>query len=252
MKNIFIVWAGVSLLLFVSACSHLHVDTADTWSAREIETVAYVIKDVPDSGADALVREHIQALGWKIVPQSAQADVLLETEFAYKTDLNSESEMVRTLDSVHLRVQDGRSKRTQAVSDYFYAHGKENEWEEGITAVFKALNADNSGQHSLEKEPVSATTEAEEAETTETTETTEVARDMPLEAEPAPVKPSVKSEPQIEDVSEPKNVRSRSEISEAETVSEPESVREPESMEKSPWVPRFQGWGLEAWQEGTE
>jgi hypothetical protein len=60
-----------------------------------------------------------------------------------------------------------------------------------------------------------------------------------------------KPDSETHDVRELENIRSRAEIPEtqARTVNEPESIREPEKMEKSPWVPRFQGWGLEAWED---
>jgi hypothetical protein len=52
---------------------------------------------------------------------------------------------------------------------------------------------------------------------------------------------------ETEDAREPENIRSRADIPETTA----RTVNEPEKMEKSPWIPRFQGWGLEAW-EGTE
>ncbi len=54
-----------------------------------------------------------------------------------------------------------------------------------------------------------------------------------------------------EDVRELENIRTRAAIPESQNIHAPESIREPESMERSPWVPRFQGWGLEAW-EGSD
>jgi len=157
---------------------------------------------------------------------------MLECEFGYKTDLNSESEKVRTLDSVHLRIRDADDTRTQAVSDYFYAHGRENAWEEGVLEVFKALNDD----------PVAPSATAKTTEVGHQNET-DVVREASI--------PTPEPEEEPEDERELENIRTRADIPEAEKVTEPESIREPERMEQSPWVPRFQGWGLDAW-EGTE
>ena len=250
-KALFSVCISVSLLLLGSACSHLHVDTVDAWSPRDIETVAYVVKDAPDAGTDALVREQIDALGWDIAPDPTRADAILECEFGYKTDLNSESEVVRTLDSVHLRIRGVDGMRTQAVSDYFYAHGKEIEWEVGVVKVFSALDVEAAPkmiERSAALEDAQATESPMTVETTETTETTvgaqnnhvEVERDTTSISTPEPA-------PKQEDVRELENIRTRADIPEPKKVREPESIREPERMEKSPWVPRFQGWGLEAW-----
>ena len=246
--------AGFFLLL-LSACSHLHVDTMDAWSPRDIHSVVYTLKDAPEGEADKLVRQQIRALGWEIAPDPEQADATLNCEFGYKTDLNSESEMVRILESVHLRISDAVDMCTQAVSDYFYAHGKENEWEEGVLAVFDALNVDGGARQEVERGQTTETAgdpEAEKSMTTETTETTEVAPKSVEVVEEARIS-TPKPESETEDAREPENIRSRADIPEttARTVNEPESIREPEKMEKSPWIPRFQGWGLEAW-EGTE
>ncbi|MGC9519904.1 MAG: hypothetical protein ACP5FP_09650 [Desulfuromonadaceae bacterium] len=239
--------AGFFLLL-LGACSHLHVDTMDAWSPRDIHSVVYTLKDAPEGEADKLVRQQIRALGWEIAPDPEQADARLHCEFGYKTDLNSESEMVRTLESVHLRISDANDMRTQAVSDYFYAHGKENEWEEGVLAVFDALNEDGV-RREVERGQTAGVPEVETSTTTETTEVAPKSVEVVEEARISTPKP----ESETEDAREPENIRSRADIPEttARTVNEPESIREPEKMEKSPWIPRFQGWGLEAW-EGTE
>jgi len=245
MKSVFFTCVSACLLLLAGACSHLHVDTMDAWSPRDIDTVAYLIKDAPEPGADALVREQLSALGWEVSSEPSQADAILECEFGYKTDLNSESEMVRTLDSVHLRITDAESGRTQAVTDYFYAHGNESAWEEGVVAVFNALNKDVT-PHKMKR-----TAPAQETAASETTETTEVAQDNQVEVEREAAISSPEPDPETEDVRELENIRIRADIPELEEASEPESIREPESMEQSPWVPRFQGWGLDAW-EGTD
>lgn len=239
--------AGIFLLL-LSSCSHLHVDTIDAWSPRNIQSVVYTLKDAPEGEADKLVRQQILALGWEIAPDPEQADARLHCEFGYKTDLNSESEMVRTLESVHLRISDANDMRTQAVSDYFYAHGKENEWEEGVLAVFDALNEDGV-RREVER---GQTAGVPEVETSITTETTEVAPKSVEVVEEVRIS-TPKLEPKTDDVREPQNIRSSAEMPETKvrTVNEPKNIREPEAMEQSPWIPRFQGWGLEAW-EGTE
>jgi hypothetical protein len=239
--------AGFFLLL-LSACSHLHVDTMDAWSPRDIHSVVYTLKDAPEGEADKLVRQQIRALGWEIAPDPEQADARLHCEFGYKTDLNSESEMVRTLESVHLRISDANDMRTQAVSDYFYAHGKENEWEEGVLAVFDALNEDGV-RREVERGQTAGVPEVETSITTETTEVAPKSVEVVEEVRISTPKP----EPKTDDVREPQNIRSSAEMPETKvrTVNEPKNIREPEAMEQSPWIPRFQGWGLEAW-EGTE
>jgi hypothetical protein len=139
--------------------------------------------------------------------------------------------------------------RTQAVSDYFYAHGKENEWEEGVLAVFDTLNVDGGARHEVER---GQTAGVPEVETSITTETTEVAPKSVEVVEEVRIS-TPKSEPKTDDVREPQNIRSRAEMPETKvrTANEPKNIREPEAMEQSPWIPRFQGWGLDAW-EGTE
>lgn len=248
MKSVVFTCVGACLLLLGSACSHLHVDTMSAWSPQDIDAVAYVVKDAPAPGAESLVREQISSLGWEIVPEPSQADAMLECEFGYKTDLNSESEKVRTLDSVHLRIRDADDMRTQAVSDYFYAQGRENAWEEGVLEVFKALN-DDAVVHRVKRTAIAQ--DAAAVEPPATAETTEVAQVNEADVERETSIPTPEPEVKPEDEHELENIRTRADIPEAEKATEPESIREPERMEQSPWVPRFKGWGLDAW-EGTE
>ena len=213
----------VVTLAFVAGCSHLHVDTLDAWTPQEIDTVVYSIADAPASKADILVREQIRALGWELVDTRNQADSVVECEFVYKADLSSEGKRTRTLESVHVRIQDIPTGGTQAVSDYFYAHGKEDEWEEGIATVFAGLNSDKQAQKSQKSKNsvVQAPTQIDAQPTQPTQPTQVIAYPASVETNDIPVS--------------------------QRTRQQPESVREPESLEKSPWVPRFQGWGLEAW-----
>lgn len=243
--------ALLAVLVVTAGCSHLHVDTLDAWTPQTIHTVVYTITDAPEAKADILVREQIRTLGWGVADSPNLADARVECEFAYKADLNSEGELTRTLESVHVRILDIPAGDTQAVSDYFYAHGKEQEWEEGVVAVFSALNADVAPQR-VERTAVVPETPAVEppatTETTETTGTTVGAQNNHVEVERKATSIST-PEPALEqeEVRELENIRTRADIPEPKKVREPESIREPERMEKSPWVPRFQGWGLEAW-----
>lgn len=213
------IFALIAALLVAPGCSHLHVDTLDAWTPQTINTVVYSIADAPDVKADILVQEQIRALGWRMADTQNQADARIECKFVYKADLNNEGKLTRTLESVHVRILDIPTGDTQAVSDYFYAQGKENKWEEGVSAVFTGLNGDRAApasrivENAVDQAPLKKTDESAQSTTPR----------VPAEtAETAPVS--------------------------QRTRQQPENVSEPQSLEVSPWVPRFQGWGLEAWE----
>ncbi len=259
----------VCMVLVVSclciSCSHLNVDFDSSWSARDITVVVVEHEQAPDEVTTADIVNVLTRSGWNVVAEREQAQARVVCRWLRQTELTAESEIIDVVKSFHVQVISVEQPKVLAVSDYFYSNNNE-ELLDGVNAALAALTQDTVMPA---PQPVLRTAQpvALQSPVVAPSPATPVVKESPVKS----ITPPLTSIPQ--EISATQSVAQRLIDEETITVEEvpaaslegaPEQVlpmepavpvqhvlplesAEPVSMEKSPWVPRFQGMGLEEW-----
>ncbi|MBN2645956.1 MAG: hypothetical protein JXR59_10865 [Desulfuromonadaceae bacterium] len=271
-------------LSFVSACSHLHVDLDANWKLAPDARVVVAVEDPPAGISGDQVVAAVQRLGWQDANDRHRADARLLCRWQRVIDLDADnSRPILTVKSFHARLINATTEQVLGVSDYFYAAGEPALWpgvEEALKQLYRRITISAptaavtpAGTESPTKPPELSSGAATENQTADSTvlptrmpEKQESA--LPVADGPAPVAAAPVSEvPQAPParLSEPDAAEEKISVSPAKPSSagliyhpqphsavlekgaQIETSHAPESMQTSPWVPRFQGTGLETW-----
>jgi hypothetical protein len=246
------------LLLAVSCwctgCSHLHVDFDSTWADRAINVVAIEQHDAPTGVTNTAIAQILTEAGWQVVESAAQAEAIVVCKWARVTDLNAESEPVLAVKSFHVQIVSVHQPKVLAVADYFYPQGG-NKLLPGVKIALLAIQR---GSSVVPAQPAEITTKNNLAADKAVIAKTAIVAVNPV-ADNTPAPPVAAKEPlkSIETVpakeptltietvtATPMNIEP---LIPAEQKVAPLESAAPVNMEKSPWIPRFQGLGLEAW-----
>lgn len=251
-------WVVLVVGCLSAGCSHLNVDFDSSWASRQISVVVVEHQHAPEEVTATDIREILTQSGWVVVSDDNQAQARVVCRWTRQPDLNSESEPVETIKSFHVQVISIERPKMLAVSDYFYSTGDE-ELLPGVEAALLAITRGVRSAPIVKRTPVETTVDHKEV--TETVKPAAVHVDTQKVILPA----TTKQQPMTEPVSAPVLTTQKSEAVVALPVAdvpqkirplepaqpvealEPIELSEPVSMETSPWVPRFQGMGLEEW-----
>ena len=250
----------LSMVLVVSclciSCSHLNVDFDSSWSARDITVVVVEHEQAPNEVTTADIVNILTRSGWHVVADGQQAQARVVCRWARQADLTAESEAVEVVKSFHVQVISVEQPKVLAVADYFYSNNSE-ELLDGVNAALMAMT-DNT---------VATAAHPDVAEVQAVVvPNAVVAATLSSAVKISPVK-QVTSQPAVtEQVVSASQPVVQSQLDEQTVIVEDVSSiatelplaapapqvlalesAEPVSMEKSPWVPRFQGLGLDEW-----
>lgn len=248
------------LVLVVSclciSCSHLNVDFDSSWSARDISVVVVEHEQAPDEVTTADIVNLLTRSGWHVVAEREQAQARVVCRWLRQPDLTVESEPIEVVKSFHVQVISIEQPKVLAVSDYFYSNNDEALLD-GVDAALMALtdNTVATAAHPVVPEGQAVAVP-----------NTVVAPTLPPAVKVSPVKQATSqptaveqvvsaSQPVVQPQIDEKNVIVKEVSSVATELTPPAPAHqvlplesaEPVSMEKSPWVPRFQGMGLDEW-----
>jgi hypothetical protein len=272
---------GVFCMVLVSACSHLHVDLDSSWRVSADAHVDVVVEQPPAEIAVTQVSEAIYQLGWQPPSAGHNADIQVLCRWQRVVDLNADSEPIKTVKSFHVKVINAENGQLLGVADYFYGTGEIDLWSgvestlhelySRITTTAKVPPAASAQIATAPVGPDTVVTPSVDETVTENDSSSEVQETVApstapvnVSVPPAVSAPSLPAEPVVEPmptatVVVPVADHGEEQSSSAVVVSSPAIVRQPEmqgttvddvkpqSMETSPWVPRFQGLGLENW-----
>lgn len=247
------------LVLVVSclciSCSHLNVDFDSSWSARDISVVVVEHEQAPAEVTTSDIVSILTRSGWHVVADRDQAQARVVCRWMRQPDLNAESEPVEVIKSFHVQVISIQQPKILAVSDYFYSNNDE-ELLDGVNAALTALTqgqvapvsqpALSKSQPVAPQNSVVAPKRATPVVNTITSKPTSV----------VPIDSVIQSDAHLRSDEQSITVEELTPVAIEPISSEPEQEvlplepadnAGPVSMEKSPWVPRFQGMGLEEW-----
>lgn len=255
----------VSVLAFICclciSCSHLNVDFDSSWSARDIRVVVVEHQQPPDEVTTADIADILTRSGWHVVADRHQAQARVVCRWARETDLNAETDAIEVVKSFHVQIISVDQPKVLAVSDYFYS----NPHEKLIVGVNKALTALTQKPEPIAAEPIAAEPVAPKVQPIAAgVRPVDIMNDVPADK----VSAAITANPVVQDtmqqtateqvVNTPQPV-AKSLVDEKTFVVEPltpavpeqqvlplESA-EPVNMERSPWIPRFQGMGFDEW-----
>jgi hypothetical protein len=248
------------------SCSHLNVGVDPSWSASDLSVVSIEHEQAPESVTTADISALLNRGGWQVVqdPAQAQAQARVVCRWTRQTDLNSESEAIAVVKSFHVQVISVTNPRVLAVADYFYANDSEK-LIDGVTSALTAITQYQAAPEVIAKPKQEATTKlastspspAPTAIDPAPTTVSSTAKAVNLAAPIAAPATSVSTTPEDTDV-QPVVDTPTIELNESQPTAIPNetlpiqqvqqlSNPEPVNMERSPWIPRFQGLGLEEW-----
>ena len=234
------------ILALLSACSHLHVDLDSNWRLSQDARVAVVVEQPPTEITVSQVTDAVYRLGWQPTDGSSRIDAQLLCRWQRAVDLTDDSEPTKTVKSFHARIINAENGRVLGVADYFYADGELDLW----TGVEKALNQ-LYAQITVVSPVVATQPVAIEPVAIE-----------PVAIEPVAIEPVAASSSQttsraidttqthVSGVIYQQHAAGQSASGDEESDLQEQTA--PQSMERSPWIPRFQGMGLENWGEEQE
>nr|WP_320050173.1 hypothetical protein [uncultured Desulfuromonas sp.] len=264
------------LLLVAGGCSHLHVDLDSHWRLSSDARVAVVVEQPPSEVSVAQVTDTVYGLGWQ-KPSGDNLDAQLLCRWQRVVDLTEDSQQTQTVKSFHARLLNAENGQLLGVADYFYADGEMDMWtgvEKALKQLYQQITVQPAtvmaSKEALPSEPVKIDMASAEGEkpgevhssapvqqavainkTSESLQTSPSDVSDPV-AELAPVAPAVEDEKAEARAS---GVVYQSQA--AQPVQQPIRQKQdsapaqhndpPSSMETSPWIPRFQGMGLENW-----
>ena len=267
----------IGLLLVAGGCSHLHVDLDSHWRVSSDARVAVVVEQPPSEVSVAQVTDAVYALGWQ-KPAGGSPDAQLLCRWQWVVDLTEDSRQTQTVKSFHARLLNAENGQLIGVADYFYADGEMDLWT-GVEKALKQLYQQITIQPSTVMEPIKGEASeavkmnmasAESEKTGEVHSPAPVQKDVAINRTPESVQssPSEIIEPAAPVIVDEKTASRPSGVVYQSQVDQPklQPIRQkqdsapalhdgsPSPMEKSPWIPRFQGMGLENWgkEEPTE
>lgn len=257
------------LVLVVSclcvSCSHLNVDFDSSWSARNISVVVVEHELAPDDVTTADIVNILTRSGWHVVADREQAQARVVCRWARQPDLTEDSEPIEVVKSFHVQVISIQQPKILAVSDYFYSDVTE-ELIAGVNAALTALThvpaapepqpALQVTQPAVSQSPIATAKVAVPAvkenpvkriPTQTTTGAQDFSETQPVESLQNNADPIVVEEVAAVSIEESPQLVHPMEPAVPTKQVQPMEPAEPVSMEKSPWVPRFQGMGLDEW-----
>lgn len=243
---------GLFVMLFCMclSCSHLNVGVEPSWSASDISLVSIEHDQAPEGVTTADIRALLNRGGWQIAQDPSLAQARVVCRWIRKIDLNSESEEITVVKSFHVQVISVNNPRVLAVADYFYANDSENL----IDGVTSALTAITQHHHA----PVAPATPKQEAKNKPTNTSHNLApitvKTAPTIADPEATVPAAQGDISVQQVVatpaiEHNKKQPAAKANETLPIQQIQQLSRPEpiNMESSPWIPRFQGFGLEEW-----
>ncbi|OEU73388.1 MAG: hypothetical protein BA874_05980 [Desulfuromonadales bacterium C00003068] len=257
----------VCMVLVVSclciSCSHLNVDFDSSWSARDITVVVVEHEQAPDEVTTADIVNVLTRSGWHVVAEREQAQARVVCRWVRQTELTAESEIIDVVKSFHVQVISVEQPKVLAVSDYFYSNNDE-ELLDGVNVALIALTqvpVVPALQPVLPKDqsvapqipvvtpvlvPTVKLTTLNPASSAQVVSATQPVAQQHVDEKSIDV--DELSSVVTEQASAP-SVQQVLPMEPAVPVQHvlPLESAQPVSMEKSPWVPRFQGMGLEEW-----
>lgn len=260
------------LVVFIlsAGCSHLNVDFDSSWASRQISVVIVEHQQGPDGVTTTDISEILTREGWHVVSNANQAQARVICRWTRQPDLNSESEPIEVIKSFHVQVISIERPKMLAVSDYFYSNTNEDLMQ-GVEAALLALTQGVASKTApnvvATKKKVASAVTSPKTEIAPVTVVPAVSQPVFVEqsvdrvptAEVSipvlttmgteiPVVPSAVVVDEIVDVS-PQEILPMEPVPVVEPIEpiDPVESAEPVSMEISPWVPRFQGMGLDEW-----
>ncbi|NVD25059.1 hypothetical protein HTZ97_11565 [Desulfuromonas acetoxidans] len=271
-------------LALVSACSHLHVDLDSHWRLSQDARVAVVVEQPPTEIRVSQVTDAVYNLGWQPADGSSPADAQLLCRWQRVVDLTDDSEPTKTIKSFHAKIINAQNGQLLGVADYFYADGELDLWtgvETALNQLYAQITVAPVVTEPVAAKPVVAKPVVAEPVVAEPVVAEPVVAEPvvaepvvaePVVAEPTVAEPTV-AEPTVAEptVAEPTVAEPTDSISSAidntssstsgviyqpQATGSPvndddqgdlEELESPQTMEKSPWIPRFQGMGLENW-----
>lgn len=278
---------AVFCMVLVTACSHLHVDLDSSWRVSADAHVDVVVEQPPAEIAVTQVSEAIYQLGWQPASAGHNADIQVLCRWQRVIDLNADSEPIKTVKSFHAKVINAENGQLLGVADYFYGTGEIDLWSGVESTLYELYSRITTTAKVPPAAPAQIATAPVVPDTvvTPSADETVMVNDPSSEGQeivvpitapvnvsvpPAVSAPSLPAEPVVDPMPTANAVipvveqhldSGKEQAPSAVVVSSPAIVRQPEiqgttvddvepqSMETSPWVPRFQGLGLENWGE---
>ena len=241
-------------LALVSACSHLHVDLDSHWRLSQDARVAVVVEQPPTEISVSQVTDAVYSLGWKPADGNSAADAQLLCRWQRVVDLTDDSEPTEAIKSFHVKIINAQNGQLLGVVDYFYADGELDLWtgvEKALNQLYAQITVTPVVAEPVVAEPVAAEPVAAEPVVAEPVVAEPVVTE-PVVTEPVVTEPvdSISSAIDTSSSSRSGVIYQQSVVGSQESDVEQADHKKqasPQAMEKSPWIPRFQGMGLENW-----
>jgi len=249
------------VVYLVTGCSHLNVEFDSSWASRQVSVVVVEHQYAPDDVTTADIHQILTRSGWQVVTDVEQAQARVVCRWTRQPDLNAESEPIEAIKSFHVQVISIEQPKMLAVSDYFYSNTNEDLLpgvESALLAITQAVIPASEPVAPVVTNKVPVASPIAPVVKVDSPVTIPVSAEPPSLTKPtyvAPVTPSLEmsaEQPAVEPVIDTPSVVTEAMILPLEPAQvvepiEPIQSTEPVSMETSPWVPRFQGMGLENW-----
>ncbi len=233
------------LILLLSGCSAVQVAGTTRVDWRQVSLVSLEAPAADPWQLTPLIKAELAELGFKPAGPGDKADLLARFTTVAGPDLTADSKIVTRLHSLHIEFLNPQNRTIVTAIDYFSPNGVDQPVPaSGVKEAFAELRQDIAAQQEASPAPASAAVTAPPA----------VQRP---EAATPPMPPATPSSTDQSVASDATQSAAKINPPTAEKAA-PQTRATSETQEplprknRSPWLPKFQSWGVEHWGDAAD
>lgn len=206
-------------LILLPGCSSIQFENTEDFDWNGVSTIALSEPAEDRWQLRPLIKKELVTMGFKIASETDEPHLLIGYTTQGKPDLNTDSQVIMRLKSLHITFKEPSSNNSVATLDYSYPPTGDSDPATGVKEAFAAIKKD---LHSPRTQPPPG----------------DVQYPPPAHTKSQTLKESSTTEKNLE----PKEPRPKAQ------------EKEPKPLEtQSPWLPKLKSWGFENWgQSGND
>ena len=239
-------------ILLLSGCSAVQIAGTTRVDWRQVSLVSLEAPEADPWQLTPLIKAELTGLGFKPVDPGDKADLLARFTTVAGPDLTADSKIVTRLHSLHIEFLNPQNRTIVTAVDYFYPNGVDLPVPaSGVKEAFAELRQNIAAQQGETPPPASAVVPAPPA----TPATRPQAQPPATATMPTPPASSVPTNQSVasDAVQSAEKLNPPAAEKAAPQTSSTSETQEPlPRKNRSPWLPKFQSWGLEHWGDAAD
>lgn len=240
------------LILLLSGCSAVQVAGTTRVDWQQVSLVSLEAPEADPWQLTPLIKAELAGLGFKPVGSGSKADLLARFTTVAGPDLTADSRIVTRLHSLHIEFLNPQNRAIVTAVDYFYPNGVDLPVPaNGVKEAFAELSQDIAAQQEAPPAPASAAVPVPPAAPATRPEA-QLPATATMPTPPASSVPTTQSAASDAAQSAAKINPPAAEKAAPQTSSTSETQEPLPRKNRSPWLPKFQSWGIEHWGDAAD